>query len=295
MAHHSLTSGTVITSPAKLNLFLHITGKRDDGFHDLQSLVAFADYGDVITISKSNTPIFSKDGPFADVIPDDQNNSMKKAWRGLELYMGRDLLCHIHITKNIPAGAGLGGGSSNAASVLHGLIDHFQLQIDYDDIIHMASSIGSDVPACFHQSPTIMTGRGEVCTPAPTFPLIPMVMIWPHIMHPTATIYQNLAPSNWSAPVDIPEFFDDARDVISFLKSKTRNDLEQPAIHLSPLIADILKSLNGQKRCLFTRMTGSGSACFAFFDTQDDADAALTNIQKKFPNMWGISTFCLGA
>jgi 4-diphosphocytidyl-2-C-methyl-D-erythritol kinase len=288
------TQRTVITSPAKINLYLHVIGKRDDGYHDLDSLVAFAHYGDEISISQSSTPIFSKDGAFAHVIPNDQNNAIKKAWRGLELYTGRDLPCHIHITKNIPAGAGLGGGSSNAASVLHGLIDHFQLQIDYNDIMDMALSIGSDVPVCFHQSPTIMRGRGGDCTPAPTFPTIPMVIIWPHITHPTGDIYARLSGA-YSAPVTVPEYFYDAHDLTNFLKTSTQNDLENPAFQLSPQLADMIKYLSSQKRALFTRMTGSGSAFFALFETTNDAQNALTSFQKKFPNMWGISTFCLGA
>ena len=208
--------------------------------------------------------------------------------------MGRDLPCHIHITKNIPAGAGLGGGSSNAASVLHGLIDHFQLQIDYDDIMHMALSIGSDVPVCFHQSPTIMRGCGEDCTPAPTFPTIPMVVIWPNFAHPTGDIYARLAGS-YSVPVTIPDYFDDARDLTNFLKISTRNDLEIPAFELSPQLKDMIKFLSSQKRAMMTRMPGSGSAFFALFETTEDADKALASFQKKFPNLWGISTFCLGA
>ncbi len=249
---------TTIRSPAKINLYLHITGRRDDGYHDLDSLVCFTDFGDEITITKSANSIFSKSGPFAHDIPDDESNSLKKAWRGLELYMGHDLPCHVHIQKNIPSGAGLGGGSSNAAALLHGLIDHFSLSIDYNDILDMAASIGSDVPVCLHQSPMMMRGRGEVCNAGPSFPTTPILLIKPNTSHPTAEIYKLLSMQNYSSQLSPPDYFDTTDELISWLKNNTKNDLETPAFQMSPELPEIMSFVSKQKDCLLVRMTGSG-------------------------------------
>ena len=288
-----MTSALRRASPAKLNLHLHITGKRDDGFHDLDSLVGFADFGDEIVVEPSPNHSLTFIGEFSGGV-DPSKNSVLTAWRSLELLTGRDLPCAITVSKNIPIGAGLGGGSGNAATTLHALIDFFGLEIGADDLMEIAARIGSDVPVCLHSAPTIMAGRGEILSPAPSFPTIPMVILFPRTPHPTAEIYKRLSMKQFSDAATFPDYFSSPATFCEFLNTKTRNDLMVPAAEYSPALPALLKLLREQKQCLFTRMTGSGSAIFGLFNDEMAADNALNTIQKKFPNYWGISTYLIG-
>lgn len=281
------------SSPAKINLFLHITGKRDDGFHNLQSLVAFTDFADQIFIEQSDFHQLAFQGDFISGI-DLQNNSLTRTIQVLEHYIARALPCSVRVTKNIPSGAGLGGGSSNAATLFHALIDLYDLEIPRDDLAIMAASIGSDVPACLYATPLLMTGRGEICSPAPSFPTLPVILIKPEFHHLTIDIYKNLSMPVFSEVVQYPDFFDTGDELCRFLKTKTRNDLENPAFKLSPALKTMLKFLESQKNCLLARMTGSGSALCAVFEDDESAHNALNTVQKKYPSLWGIQTYLIG-
>jgi 4-diphosphocytidyl-2-C-methyl-D-erythritol kinase len=283
----------ILTSPAKLNLFLHITNKFDDGYHELQSLVAFTDFGDKISMTPSDTKTLTFTGEFGNTILP-HNNSVTRTWNALELYTGRTLSADITIQKNIPIGAGLGGGSSNAATIFHALIDMFDIEISHDDLIHLASQIGSDVPVCLHQQPMIISGKGEICTPAPSFPTIPVVILYPRFEHLSRDIYQSLSIKQFSNVVDFPEYFESPEMLAKFLMKYTNNDLIEPALQKSPTLKDLLHQMGKQKNSLLTRMTGSGSACFSLFTDTLSADNGLKNLQKKFPDYWGISTYLIG-
>lgn len=281
------------SSPAKINLSLHITGKRDDGFHNLQSLVAFTDFADEIFIEQSDVHLLIFQGEFATGI-DLQNNSLTRTLQVLEHYTARPLPCSVRVIKNIPSGAGLGGGSSNAATLFHALIDFYDLEIPRDDLAIMAASIGSDVPACLYATPLLMSGRGEICSPAPSFPTLPVILIKPEFHHPTIDIYKNLSMPIFSEAVEYPDFFDTGNELCRFLKTHTRNDLENPAFKLSPDLKTMLKFLESQKNCLLARMTGSGSALCAVFDDDESAHNTLNAAQKKYPSLWGIHTYLIG-
>jgi 4-diphosphocytidyl-2-C-methyl-D-erythritol kinase len=283
----------IVISPAKINLSLHITNKLDDGYHELQSLVAFTDFGDEISITPSDTKALIFTGEFSKAISP-HNNSITKVWNALELYTGQTLNADITITKYIPIGAGLGGGSSNAATIFHALIDLFDINIAHDDLMHLASQIGSDVPVCLHQQPMIISGKGEICMPAPSFPTIPIVILYPRFEHLSRDIYQSLSIKQFSNVVDFPECFESPEMLATFLIKYTNNDLIEPALQKSPTLKELLHQMGKQKNSLLTQMTGSGSACFSLFTDTLSADNGLKNLQKKFPDYWGISTYLIG-
>ena len=280
-------------SPAKINLSLHITGKRTDGFHNLQSLVAFTDFSDDIFIKKSNEHSLTFQGEQATNI-DPQYNSITKVIYALERYTDQSLPVSVKVTKHIPSGAGLGGGSSNAATLFHALIDLYNLDIPLDDLNQMALSVGSDVPACLLSTPLIMQGRGELCTPAPSFPTMNLVIIKPPVSHATIDIYKNLSITDFSQAISFPDFFDSQAALMKFLKTNSRNDLEKPALNMTQLLASLIKDMGSQKNCYLARMSGSGSAVFGVFDDTDSAEKALNALQKKYPALWGISTHLIG-
>ncbi len=266
-----------IKARAKINLFFQITGKRSDGYHLMESLVVFADdVYDLIEISESeenSTSIVG--GEFASLLIDEKNNLIDKA---LEAFTA-DIKYHCALTKNIPIGAGLGGGSSDAAMAAKFLSPN-------GDIIEELLKIGADLPICYHAEPAFCGGIGEIIDPVQNFPKIYMVLVNPKKTLLTKDVFKNNLRINTASIGNKPmDFSNNVENIIDFLMPLT-NDLTEAAIHLMPEIKDILRLLESQDGCYFSRMSGSGPTCFALFKDKTSAILAMKAISIKNPNYW---------
>lgn len=276
-------SALSVDAPAKINLYLHVTGKRNDGYHLLDSYTVFVhDLSDCLTFSSAGTFGVTVSGAFADSVPEDN-----LVTRAVDMMMTERPPLHIHLEKNIPAGAGLGGGSSDAAATIRAFEILYGVNPPLGDIL----KLGADVPACYHNTPCRFSGIGEIIEKAPRpFPCH-AVIIWPNCHSATKDVFA--ANKNaWSAKANIPGEFKDFDAFISFLKT-TRNDLEEAAIALNPSIQTAKTLLQAQSGCALARMSGSGSAIFGLFKTQNEAFEAFRALQESAPTAYFIKIVSL--
>lgn len=271
-----------------------MTGRRNDGFHLLDSLVTFADIGDTLTFSSSDSFDFTVSGPYspsfdsADLLTSPASkNLVVRAAHALSAHFGVDLNVAIHLTKNLPLSSGIGGGSSNAATCLKGLVDFFQIDVTTNALLDIATSLGSDVPACLTAKPCRMEGIGEIITPLTTpLPPCPIVLVSPNRPCSTPTVFKTLKYNRPSASAPIYPVFDTPQTLSHFLNTQTRNDLTEAAVQTEPSIQDILHALNQSNGVLCARLSGSGATCFGLFATFADSITAQSEIKKNHPNWW---------
>ncbi len=267
-------TGVRILAPAKVNLCLHVTGRRADGYHLLDSLVAFAPVGDRLTLSPAPVPSLTVDGPEAAAVPQDATNL---ALRAAALVAPHRPVA-IHLSKHLPAAAGIGGGSSDAAAVARalGTTDALALR-----------PLGADVPMCLTPRPWRTRGTGEVLDPV-ALPPLPAVLVNPRLPVPTAAVFRALAtPDNAPLPGRLPAL-PDAAAAIAWL-ARQRNDLQAPAISLCPAIAGVLAALAATPGCGLARMSGSGATCFALYRTGPEAEAAARALYAAHPGWWVVA------
>jgi 4-diphosphocytidyl-2-C-methyl-D-erythritol kinase len=181
-----------VAAPAKINLFLHVTRKRPDGYHDLQSLVAFADVGDVVTLERGPALSFAIDGPFAQGLEAEADNLVLRAARTLAERRPALAGARIRLTKNLPVASGIGGGSADAAAALRGLLALYGESLPKDELLALAASLGSDIPVCVASQTAWMEGRGEIVTPLPSLPPAHIVLVNPGISVATADVFRRL-------------------------------------------------------------------------------------------------------
>ncbi|QFT61732.1 4-(cytidine 5'-diphospho)-2-C-methyl-D-erythritol kinase [Roseivivax sp. THAF30] len=260
-------------APAKLNLSLHITGRRADGYHLLDSLVVFADLGDVVRVEAAEDLSLDVTGPMADGVPDGEDNLVFRAARFLDPVRG----AKITLEKHLPSAAGIGGGSSDAAAVLRALCELWGMPLP-----RQAMALGADVPMCLDPKAQRISGAGEAIRIVPGLPKMPAVLVNPGVGVSTAEIFRTLtARENPPMPETWPETRDVA-DVADFL-SGTRNDLTAPAIAAAPEIETALAALDD---ALFAQMSGSGATCFGIYTDAAAADAAANRISAAQGNWW---------
>lgn len=277
-----------VFAPAKVNLTLHVTGRRTDGYHLLDSLVVFADdVGDLITIEPSDKLDLVVTGPFAEGVPTDEGNLVLKAAKVL----GPERTARITVTKNLPHAAGIGGGSADAAAALKGLTEHWGIAMPDRAAIQ---SLGADLPVCLAgPAPMLMSGIGEVLRPAPPLPKLWMVLVNPGIPVATARVFKTLSEdySTENPPMDpLPEG-PDLDDFLIWLAGG-RNDLTRCAAEQVPEIMDILDQLWGLETCEDADMSGSGSTCRGIFETEERAREAADSLSATHPDWWvQVSSF----
>ncbi len=262
-------------APAKLNLMLHITGKRPDGYHLLDSMVAFVEHGDRLMFQPAEKLSLNITGKFAGNLSGD--NLIMRAARILQQTTGCDKGAAIILDKQIPVGAGLGGGSSDAAAALRGLLRLWELTMDDGALHGLALSLGSDVPVCLARRLAVIRGIGDEITPV-EYPLpYTAVLVNPGVPLLTADVYRRFSGSFSPAAGDT-DFF------------RGHNALEAPAMALCPAIGDVLAALRATENCALARMSGSGATCFGLYATADDATRAASRIQDNHPGWWTVAT-----
>ena len=280
-----------ITAPAKINLYLHVTGKRADGYHVLDSLIAFADFGDRITAAPAHSLGLEIDGPFAGALqeatPNPDANLVLRAARALADYAGRPAAAHIQLTKNLPIAAGIGGGSADAAAALRALAELWQLPWDEAAMGALAAALGADVPVCLAGYAAFVGGIGEIITPAPPLPDCGLVLLNPGVTLPTAEVFAARS-GDFGAAARFTETPADAAGLARLLAPR-RNDLSAAAIAIQLVIADALAALQGAGAHL-ARLSGSGATCFGLFDDLDAAIAAAESLGRAAPEWWLAAT-----
>lgn len=266
-----------VAAPAKVNLTLHVTGQRKDGYHLIDSLVAFAPVHDRLVIKSGPSLDLALTGTESAKVPAGMQNLALKAAALVQGGMGSSLL----LEKRLPVAAGVGGGSADAAAVLRGLAARHE---DLPAMSRTALALGADVPMCLACKPCRVGGIGEQITFV-DLPSLPAVMINPRTPVSTARVFAGLArKDNGKMPGNLPPA-QDVPGVIEWL-SEQRNDLEPVALKEAPVIADVLELLRASPGCGLARVSGSGATCFGLFDDERLAREAEARIAALHPEWW---------
>ena len=271
-----------VFAPAKVNLWLHVLGRRADGYHELDSLVAFAGVGDRVGLTPGGPLSLSIEGPFGAGLGAGDDNLILRAARELAARVPRLTLGAFTLEKNLPIASGLGGGSSDAAAALRALCAANRLSLDDPRVRAAAAASGSDVPVCLVPRARMMRGRGEIVGPPVDLPEMAVVLVNPGVAVSTSAVFAILGLAHgertsallhldrrWSARI-----------------AAARNDLQAPAISLARDIARTLAALAALPGAGVVRMSGSGATCFAVFEEIAAARAAARSLRRAAPDWY---------
>lgn len=279
-----------LVAPAKINLALHVTGRRADGYHLLETLVVFTRDGDRISVEPADEDQFVLKGPQVTHLEADASNLVLRARDLLRRQTGRDDRFSITLDKRLPVASGLGGGSSDAATTLKALA--YLWNLDIEEMAREALSLGADLPMCLAAIPLVARGIGEVIEPVPALPALDLVLVNPGIPVSTPEIFGLLASRDNPPLTPLPEA-PGLEPLIGWLAAN-RNDLEPPARALCPPIGDAIAALEGENS-LFARMTGSGATCFGLYADQDAARRTAQQIKARHPHWFVMPTRSLAS
>ncbi|MEO5338163.1 MAG: 4-(cytidine 5'-diphospho)-2-C-methyl-D-erythritol kinase [Magnetospirillum sp. WYHS-4] len=271
-------------APAKINLYLHVVGRRADGYHLLDSLIAFAGVGDVLAAQPADGVTLVIDGPFAAGLPTGDDNLVLRAARALQRLAGVERGAAIRLTKRLPPASGIGGGSADAAATLRILLDLWNVSPSPEELMAVALGLGADVPMCLMGRAAFASGIGERLEPAPPLPSCWLVLVNPGLPVATPAVFgARVGP--FGTPAPFAETPRDARRFAALLKERG-NDLAAPAIAIAPAIGDVLRALEASKGCLLARMSGSGATCFGLYEAAPEAERAVRDIAVAHPAWW---------
>ena len=272
------------SAPAKINLTLHITGQRTDGYHLLDSLVVFADVFDKITATIAPNLQITVNGPFSQGIPADHTNLVMRAATALRKARHVTKGAHLQLEKHLPHAAGIGSGSSDAAvtlAMLTKLWDVEPLPLNAPEVV----ALGADVPVCLQApDPTHMTGIGEVLLPVPMLPECALVLVNPRVSVPTGAVFDGLASKRNPSMDTLPKGLD-FNGLASWLAAQ-RNDLEPPALAIAPEVDAVLKKLRSMPKVAHAAMSGSGATCYGLVSNLADARQVARVIQVAHMGWW---------
>lgn len=265
---------------AKINLALHVLGRRMDGYHEIDSIVAFAGIADQLVMSEAAHTSLSVDGPFAGAVPPGAENLVLRAIALLRQHVQFSGV-HVQLTKNLPVASGIGGGSADAAAAMRGMLALANVELPAATLAALALQLGADVPVCLRGESCRMQGIGETLSALEQLPAPAIVLVNPMQGCGTAAVFKRLAlnPGQQYAP---------AADVAR--PSTWRNDLSQAAIAEVPAIAHVLRALAGQSVLKDVRMSGSGATCFGLAPSLDVAKQIAEVLQQSHPGWWVVAT-----
>lgn len=265
---------------AKVNLCLHVTGRRTDGMHLLDSLVVFPEIGDELRAKKSDELTLAIDGPFGQNLSSDDDNLVLKAARLLG-----NVTAELQLTKNLPVASGIGGGSADAAACIRSLSKLWDVRIP---TIEVLAKLGADVPVCINQTPTRMSGIGEVLELLPKLPTFWIVLANAGEAVATGAIFDAMSKRDNAEIIAMPEKFPTLEAFFNFLRCQ-RNDMQDAAIKICPVISEVLAAIGATEECELARMSGSGGTCFGLYASATAAQNAAATIQSNYPNWWVVS------
>ena len=266
-------------APAKVNLTLRVVSRRADFYHELESLVAFAELADVVTFDPDAPPDIEVTGPFAVATGPAGENLVLEAARLMRLERGR-----FTLEKNIPVAAGLGGGSADAAAALRLIARHRSTDTDNPRIRDAARQCGADVPVCLVPKARIMRGIGDVLSPPIAIPPLPVLLVNPNVELATRDVFGALQEADRSGGpiVEVPG----ERDGLVAWLAERSNDLTRAATARVPAIREMLDLLAALPGCQLARMSGSGATCFGVFGSPDQVRLAAKRLQSQRPEWW---------
>lgn len=269
---------------AKINLFLEITGRRPDGYHELDSLVVFAGVGDRVTLEPADDLWLEYEGRFAADLPLAEDNIVLRAAQELARRLGKDPKARLMLTKELPVASGIGGGSADAAAAIEGLLRLWDAELNASDLADLALGLGADVPVCLFGRPALMRGIGEQLERAPSLPAAWLLLVNPGVSLNTAQVFATRSGAfsvarPWAGDSSSPEH-------LAEKLGERRNDLEVPARALAPAIDTVLGRLGEEDGCLLARMSGSGATCFGLFAGSEQAHAAAQRLSQEQPDWW---------
>lgn len=275
-------------APAKVNLYLHVTGKRPD-YHELDMLIAFADIGDRLHFAPSETLSLTITGPFADALAEETDNLVMRAARALQEQSGYSQGAAITLEKHVPIAAGIGGGSSDAAATLLGLNRLWDTKQTVENLGRMAAHLGADVPMCLFRTCLYASGRGEAIATLKQFPELHAVLVNPRVPLSTAAVFQRVQPP-YSDPYangieERPLHLPTLQDLYPLLL-RSHNDLQPVAIQLVPAIDALLQHIQMTDDCVLARMSGAGATCFGLYATARQAEKAAAALGEQYPAYW---------
>ncbi|MDD9720128.1 4-(cytidine 5'-diphospho)-2-C-methyl-D-erythritol kinase [Sulfitobacter sp. PR48] len=274
-----------VRAPAKINLTLHVTGQRPDGYHLLDSLVVFADVGDRLELSTGTPLSLTISGPEGGGLQGGGDNLVLRA---AALMQGTPT-GRFRLEKNLPVSSGIGGGSADAAAVVRALLASRGTGAVPADLADRLLALGADIPVCLSCRPSRMRGVGEDLSPVPGLPGLHAVLANPRVALSTPSVFKALEQrGNPEMPDHLPDFHT-ANDLIAWLKDQ-RNDLQEPAVSLAPVIQDALETLRASAGCLLARMSGSGATCFGLYENAARAKSAAAWLSDVRPDWWVTST-----
>ena len=276
-------------APAKVNLYLHVGALEADGRHPLSSLMVFADVGDRLTVRPADSLGMEITGPFAEGLGAGDDNLVLRAAKAILARTRKPHApFHLALTKVLPLAAGLGGGSSDAGAALRLLRETLEADLADDELEDIAGELGSDGPACLFARTVIAEGRGERLSAAPGFPVLDAVLVNPRVASPTGAVYRGFDEMGARGGAErprLPDAFETAEEMAGFLET-CRNDLEAPAIGLTPLIGEVLDTLRGEPETLLGRLSGSGATCFALCAGDIEAEGLAERLERMRPDWW---------
>ncbi len=272
-------------APAKINLHLHVTGRREDGYHLLDSLVVFAGIGDRLIATQAPDLSLSVTGPFAAGLDGETDNLVLRAARVLAAETGVVPSGRIILEKSLPVASGIGGGSADAAAALRLMSRLWRVETEPDRLRSIALALGADVPVCLLGRSARLAGIGDQLLPAPELPELGIVLVNPGVALSTPAVFRARS-GGFSSMAALPTAWLDAASLAATLR-ETRNDLEPPARLLAPAIGDVLRAIAADTSCLLARMSGSGATCFGLYGSATAARAAASALALPGWWVWG--------
>ncbi|MCX5512336.1 4-(cytidine 5'-diphospho)-2-C-methyl-D-erythritol kinase [Kaistia algarum] len=279
------------TARAKINLALHVVGRRADDYHELDSLVVFAAIGDTLEIARAapGTGRLIIDGPFAAGLGAGDDNLVLKAMAAFEADIAPLPVLALHLTKRLPIASGIGGGSADAAATLRLAARHAGIAADDPRLPALATRLGADVPMCLASRPLRAQGIGERLTPWTEAPRLSLLLVNPGVGVSTPAIFRRLERRDRTPLPELPPAPSMA-ELAAWLAEATRNDLQEPAIAEAPMIAEALREVESCAGCRLARMSGSGATVFGLFANDAAAEAAARAIGSAHPSWWVVAT-----
>lgn len=283
------TTAVAEAAPAKINLALHVTGRRNDGYHLIESFSVFTAFGDQIAVGPAPRDLFTVTGAFAQDVPGGADNLAVRARDALRKEVGASNAgpALIFLEKNIPASSGVGGGSSDAAAVLKALARFWKRDIGIDALARIGLALGADVPMCLHARPLVARGIGEKIELVQKFSSLALVLVNPRVAVGTPQVFAALE-SRENPPLPGLPAHRDAASTVEWLAT-TRNDLMAPALRQAPQIGEAIDALN-KAGAAFARMSGSGATCFGIFRDNASAQSAASAIASARPDWFVVAT-----
>jgi 4-diphosphocytidyl-2-C-methyl-D-erythritol kinase len=270
---------------AKVNLYLHVTGRRADGYHLLDSLAVFADLADILEFEPAPELTLQVTGPFAPSLAKEPDNLVLRAARSLAAIEGVSPHGSLTLRKHIPVASGIGGGSADAAAALRLLCRALGLQLGEAALDRIAETLGADVPVCRRGVSMRMRGVGEQLSAAPGLPACGLLLVNPGVPLATVAVFR-ARTGPYSAEAALPDGWPDASSMATSLAGLS-NDLQPAAISLVPAIAEVLRAISETRGCLLSRMSGSGATCFGLFASAREAEAAAAAVARNEWWCWG--------